>query len=463
MRSLFMKLLLSFIGITLLASLTTGLLAFFSQTTPRKDFQRRFKQHQLTGLDHSLDITRLAMTKLVTTRNQEQLIPYIQEVAELNSSDFFLIKQDNSTVSGRPLTLDMQKLATQVRSNGARQQLITETHILIIKPLPAHPLLIGGITAKITAPPFLKGKRFFMGHPLSLPILTLVLISIIGCYFLARSLTKPIRKLRTATWRIRQGDYAARIELPTGHGDEITELSRDFNIMAEQTQSLLESQKRLLRDISHELRSPLTRQNIAVELARGQFPKGTPFLDRISKESDRLNELIDQLLTLTRAETNIDPIKEVINLRNLLYDITQDADFETSGTNRTIDFLPSCDGQVLGSTEMLRRAFENVIRNSLRYTEDNSTIQIKMSKEDDQIGVQISDQGPGVPQVHLEQIFKPFFRVAKSRTRDSGGTGIGLAIAKQAIVHHGGTIQAKNNKPHGLLIEIKLPLHTKPK
>lgn len=150
--------------------------------------------------------------------------------------------------------------------------------------------------------------------------------------------------------------------------------------------------------------------------------------------------------------------KERVSLHKLLSDIVHDANFEAANQDRRIEIQSLDEVTVLGSMEMLGRALENVIRNSLRYTAAGSVVEIGISKGEDDVAIMVRDHGPGVPQESLEQIFKPFFRVAESRGRDSGGTGIGLAIAKQAILMHGGRIEARNAEKGGLVIEIHLPL-----
>ncbi len=214
-----------------------------------------------------------------------------------------------------------------------------------------------------------------------------------------------------------------------------------------------------MRDVSHELRSPLTRQNLAVELARQRFSDAEPYLARIEKESGRLDELINQLLLLTRLETKVDTTrKEPVRLHELLSNIVHDAKFETANQNRDITIQNLDEVTIPGSMEMLGRALENVIRNGLRYTAERTGVEITLLKGTENVTIVVEDHGTGVPQEYLEKIFTPFFRVAEARDRDSGGTGIGLAIAKQAIVMHGGDIVARNGTTGGLVIEIHLPL-----
>ena len=305
------------------------------------------------------------------------------------------------------------------------------------------------------APPFVQHN----GKILLIRMMTMILLTAIGSFLLARTLTAPIRDLQAAVRRITKGDFSARVDLPKHGGDEITALGRDFNSMAEKTQNLLLSQKRLLRDISHELRSPLTRQNMALELARQHCADADPYLARIEKESDRINELIGQLLMLTRLESETDVSrKEEVELQDLVSAIAEDAGFEAIDNDCRIDLQQLDQATVLGSREMLGRAIENVIRNGLHYSPAGSDITIQVRKTEQQAIITVRDHGPGVEDQYLEQIFKPFFRVAESRDRRSGGSGIGLAIARQAMLTHGGDITAENSKDGGLLITMNLPL-----
>jgi two-component system sensor histidine kinase CpxA len=287
------------------------------------------------------------------------------------------------------------------------------------------------------------------------------------CYFLARSLTAPIRKLREAANRIAGGDFSVRVAGDMGReGNEVADLGRDFDAMAERIEGLLLAQKRLLRDISHELRSPLARLNVALELARQRAGgNAAQPLARIEKESERLNELIGQLMTLTILESGARELeRDTVDLPELLQAVTVDADFEAGNRNRRVTLAAGCAaGAVMhGSQELLRRALENVIRNGVRYTRDNTEVEISCSTvlegEARLAVIAVRDHGPGAPEWCLRHLFKPFFRVAEARDRNSGGTGIGLAIAERAVRLHGGNMKAANAEGGGLLVIITLPL-----
>jgi two-component system sensor histidine kinase CpxA len=316
----------------------------------------------------------------------------------------------------------------------------------------------------ITELPSGQNALFGPGGVPGLAILIAVLSSGLVCYLLSRYLTSPILRLRKATLKLGAGDLSARAGGSTLRGkDEMSQLVRDFDLMAEQIEKLVSAQSRLLKDISHELRSPLARLTVALELARQRTgPEAESVLDRISLESDRMNELIGSLTTIARLESGAGTRKLRVQLEEILEEITQDAAFEAQARNcqvaaEVLDELP-----VLGDPALLRSAIENVVRNATRYTAEGSTVKIRAEKAQ-KLGqpealIQVSDAGPGVPQDSLEKIFRPFYRIDDARVRATGGVGLGLAITDQAVRLHGGSVKASNLPEGGLLVEIRLPL-----
>ena len=300
------------------------------------------------------------------------------------------------------------------------------------------------------------------------PLDNILLYSVVGglvCYFLARSLTAPIRKLREATNRIAGGDFSVRVGRELGpQGSEVADLGRDFDTMAERIEGLLLGQKLLLRDISHELRSPLARLNVALELARQRAgTEAGPPLDRIGRESERLNELIGELMTLTLLESGAKELhRENFELNGLIGLVAEDALYEARSRNRGVTFAADAKAFVHGSWELMRRALENVVRNAVHYTAENSAVEIRLTCENNGEGkkavITIRDHGPGVPEETLIHLFTPFYRVAEARDRQSGGAGIGLAIAERAVRLHGGSMTATNAPCGGLIVTITLPL-----
>ena len=286
------------------------------------------------------------------------------------------------------------------------------------------------------------------------------------CLGLAWRLTAPVRRLRSAAQRLAGGDLTARVGPGLVRpGDEIAALGRDFDLMAARIEELMTAQQQLLRDISHELRSPLARQKVALELARQRSGLEAEWaLDRIDREAERLNDLIGQLLTLTQIDTAGDRIaRGPVSLTRLIQAIAADATFEAETRQCRVHAVVEEDLTIQGSEEMLRRAIENVVRNAIRYTPERTQVDVLVSRRSGQPGndtavICIRDHGPGVPEASLSQLFLPFYRVADARDRQTGGTGIGLAITERGVRLHNGTVTAANAPDGGLIVEIILPI-----
>ena len=281
------------------------------------------------------------------------------------------------------------------------------------------------------------------------------------CYLLAWRLTAPLRTLRGAAQRLASGELSARTNVGNhARGDEIADLGRDFDRMAERIEALMASQKQLVRDISHELRSPLARLSVALELARRHSVSASePALDRIEQETGRLNDMIGELLTLSLLEGG-SAVNEMqlLDLSELVAEVVEDCDFEAAADNRRVQLSATKAVNINGNRELLRRALENVVRNALRYTPSGSQVDVSVQNEPERSAtVCVRDHGPGVPKDALAEIFRPFYRVAESRDRQSGGAGIGLAIAARAVELHGGSIKATNMPDGGLEIELSVP------
>lgn len=294
-------------------------------------------------------------------------------------------------------------------------------------------------------------------------LLTFILSAGIVCYLLARYLSSPIVKLRDATRKLAEGDLTARVGLTARRRDELVDLGRDFDVMAERIETLMTSQQRLLHDISHELRSPLTRLNIALELARQGDPADASWaMDRIDRESQRLNALINQLLTLARMESAATAqAKTTVNLQDLVGEVALDADFEAKTQGKAVRVVRDEAGFLQGDELLLRSAIENVVRNAVMYTREGTEVEIglchRQVQGDEAALIQVRDHGQGVPPAALADIFRPFYRVGDARDRQSGGVGLGLSISQRAVEVHGGTITASNAAGGGLLVEIVLP------
>ncbi len=300
----------------------------------------------------------------------------------------------------------------------------------------------------ITAP-----QRLFLSalQPIHLWVL---ILAVLLCYALAYHLTAPLRRLQKAVDHFGRGDLDARAE--ESRHDELGELAGAFNRMADRIQTLLAAERRLLLDVSHELRSPLARLSVAVELARSGESSGLP-LDRIQKEADRLNALISQMLEVTRLEG--DPAQRrlaPVRLDELIGGLVDDCSIEARARGCSLTLEPAPQVAVDGDSELLRRAIENVVRNAIRHAPRESNVEVALSNGGGHAHVRVRDYGPGVPENALPRLFDPFYRVDSDRSRGSGGVGLGLSIARRAVELHHGSLRASNAAP-GLLVEIDLP------
>ena len=278
---------------------------------------------------------------------------------------------------------------------------------------------------------------------------------------------RPVARLREAARQLAQGNLSARVREPRKRNrifkeDEFDALANGFNHMAERLESLVNAQKLLLRDVSHELRSPLARLSVALELSREDAdPTMCTHLDRIERETERLNQLIGQLLTLSSMEAaeSLDKFERV-SMKQLLEEMTPDATYEAQQRDASVGLDAECDCVVEGRRELLYRAIENVVRNSVRYTEGGTQVEIRLRRDSQHrmAVVEISDRGPGIPESELASIFRPFYRVDTARSAQTGGFGVGLAIAERAVKLHNGQIRASNRAGGGATIQISLPL-----
>jgi signal transduction histidine kinase len=286
----------------------------------------------------------------------------------------------------------------------------------------------------------------------------LLLTALLLCWALARYLSSPIEKLRKATQKLAAGNLSARVADQIGNRhDELAALARDFDLMAERIESLITSQQRLSRDVSHELRSPLARMNVALEIAKQKMNGDTaPVLARIEAESQRLNDMISRLLTLSKLETGSQDFdRRELNFRSLVEQVASDADFEANAKGKSVKMTSAVDCRVVGSENLIRSAVENVLRNAVRYTREGTEVEVSLTNGDGKATLRVADHGTGVPEAELSNLFRPFYRVGEARDRGSGGTGLGLAIAEQAIKLHKGSISARNTGD-GLEVEIQL-------
>jgi len=317
------------------------------------------------------------------------------------------------------------------------------TYHVIVGPLHEHPPIFGELQLPAVA---------------AATLAIALLVSTVICFFLTRHLVGPIDRLRQATREVAAGNLSVRM-LPRikGRQDDLALLAADFDTMAERVQRLLESKQQLLRDVSHELRSPLTRLQLALSLARREDGGVERQLTRIECEADRLEQLIARILKLVRLERPASAFQSVpVDVGTLLGIIAQDVTIEAEARNSTVSVHTDPGLEVAGDPELLRSAFENVIRNAVRYSPSGSAVLVTAARRD-WIEITVRDHGPGVPEKDLKLIFEPFYRVDAARDRAVGGEGLGLAIAARALAVHGGSIEARNAPEGGLEVAMRLP------
>ncbi len=356
------------------------------------------------------------------------------------------------------LTPELSRLAKQAAQQQKAIQHIHPPYLLTATPLSINHTHYYWLASSPLAPNQMRqSQRTTLWIRLATMLLALILIS----WFLTRMFTRPIQQLQTRTEQLGQGKLATRVSKPLAkRQDEIGQLSRSFNHMASQLEALIHSHKQLLRDISHELRSPLARLQVALELARNEASDTVNAeLNRIDKEAAQLNALIGEVLTLARFEQGAVQYQEdLIALDKLLSNIASDAAFEAESMGKAVHCQIQKDCQIKGDQRWVTRALENIIRNAIRHTKPNRSVDISLHVKDSFAVVHIRDHGDGVEDTLLPHLFKPFFRAtdARERHQDTSGYGLGLAIAQQAIALQGGNIQASNHPDGGLNVCIRL-------
>jgi two-component system OmpR family sensor kinase len=311
-----------------------------------------------------------------------------------------------------------------------------------------------------------SGEGLFHRRPPPSPLVPLsagLLASLAFGALLAWYVARPVRHLRAAFASLAEGRLDTRVAPRIGRRrDEVADLGHDFDRMAQRLQALIGAQRSLLHDVSHELRSPLARLQAAIGLARQNPQKVEGLLERIEREAVRVDDLVGQLLTLSRLEAgaengHLGP-RQRVDLMDLVATVAADAHFEAQASGRSVVFTGEDEVLADVRAELLHRAFENVVRNAVQHTGPGSSVEVRAgaSPAGDAFLVSVADRGPGVPPDELEAVFEPFFRSAESRA--GGGFGLGLAITRRAVEAHGGHVRARNRDGGGLVVEVVVPL-----
>jgi len=428
-RSLYVRILLALVG-TVIVSLVAFLATFFAMTQPAQvRLLRQFQARQiedavaayqrggepaLSSYLDSLNRTWAGATHYLVDADDRDLVSRENRSA--------LIRAPRGPLGGPP-EID-GRLVLVERAQSAPYRLL------------------------ILAPPPFNVWSFVPYYVLILAAVALL------CWLIALTIVRPIRQLAGAVDRFGGGDLATRIPAP--RGDEVGDLARAFNRMAARIETLMTAERRLLQDISHELRSPLARLHLAIELTRTAADREVA-LARIQKEVDRLTTLVETLIEMTRAEGDPATRKsQLVELGALVEDVVQSCNLEAQARHCRIVVSGESGGAVYGDPELLRRAVENVLRNAIRYAPEDSDIDLRLDHRNASTRISVRDSGPGVPEEALPRLAQPFFRADDSRDSATGGVGLGLAIAQRAIHLHHGTVSAENAHP-GLLVTLSLP------
>ena len=464
--SIFFKIFFWFWLAIILSGITFYVLTTITQSTTLSQQMDRLSVHRRRLSGQSMVFFGEAAIRVYENHGPNALKKFAKNLEGKTGIHTFLFPGGFDAIEGQGTTFQAKIIADRARRSGKPEFGVYKDIYLVAQPmlnqLGRRYIVVGEIPG---APP--ESTKPFYRLPKDFGIRSLITFIIGGiiCSWLAWHLTSPIRKLRNATHQFAEGKLSTRVRPELGdRGDEIGSLAREFDQMAERIEALMTAQKRLIRDVSHELRSPLARLNVALELVRQKTnPEADTSLDRIKQEAERLNEMIGELLSLNALESTDDTTsREIVDLDLLVQEIVEDADFEAHSRNCRVKIVSMEPVKVIGMPEMLSRAIENVMRNAVRYTTENTEVEVKLGCTHDGnkaiAVITVRDYGPGVPEGELEKIFRPFYRVADARDRQSGGTGIGLAITERAVRLHGGEVKAANLSEGGLQIKIYLPI-----
>lgn len=518
-RSLFLKLFLSFWTAMTLAGIV--LLAIESQRSERS------VQRWRSVTADAFAFYASSVAKDYENNPVAQSKEFLDDLEKRTGIRAWLFDNQDQEVSGHApatriahahwMSRQMRDLMARARQSGLTEfqpvgRTITLAARVAVAPSGHHYVLVGEYPAARYGP--------WQDEPpiQVLRLLAVLLTAGIVAWALSRHLTAPIETLRGVTQRLAAGDLTVRAGIGlASRRDELAQLAHDFDGMVERIESLMHeqerlvgAQRRLLRDVSHELRSPLARLGVALELARDRADEmsngamalaapslngaatangaggdaadgahhSTPMgevLNRIEREGDRLSEMIDRLLVISRLESGVQtPDSTPIELDTMVRSIAADADFEARAGRRVVTVTECRECTTLGTRDLLRSAIENVIRNAARYTPADTAVEVSLQPDyggrltHDSVAngtasaqyavVRVRDHGPGVPEAELKDVFQPFYRASGARERQSGGTGLGLAITARAVELHGGNVHAVNAPDGGLIVEIRLPL-----
>lgn len=448
MRSLYWKIFISFWFTTILIILTTAwVIGEIAQKSSVPARERVFMDSHATAAIATLE-----------SGSKDTLLKWMKQSGKRKDLTFYLLTNSGEIISNAPPSTAVKRVAQNLLDEMLDDGMVRYKNMIL-----SHEIVsTSGNTYRLLA---ISDKP--LAHFLTLPLASLSIRLVIAmffsgliCYFLSLYFTRPLRSLGEAANSIARGKLHTRVGELKLHGqDEIAKLSHDFDTMAEQLETMIESKERLLSDISHELRSPLARLQIAAEIGRNKTKNlAEEEFDRIELETQRLNQLIGEILEFARMDKSTETLHpEQVNLAALIQQLIDNANFGYENSKAKVVWDNKLDIICVLDKRLVQRSIDNVIRNAQRYTPVDKTVKIDMHLNNKTIRVNVADHGPGVPEAELENIFSPFYRVDTSREKKTGGYGLGLSIAQKGILLHHGHISAENRPQGGLLVRMELP------
>lgn len=447
-NTLFGKLFAGFCVVILLTAAGVWMVAYSAQSQQNEDIGRiewRFIAHK--SVDSAVGIYEVA--------GKEGLISWLRNERLNTNPIVFVLNSNGSEISGRKIPEKAFESLEAIRRLSDRQDAPPD------KRLPVRTVEIDNepcefFAVRTVAFPVRLIPPELHHFPIALTLSLAAFFTLLASWLLARLYTRSLHTLDSAMRRFADGALDTRTSAELSNGEaEVANLARVFDGMADKIESLITRQRRLFHDVSHEIRSPLARIEVALELARRE-PERTPnSLERIEKEVGNINALVESLLTYARLENSTNMTKSPVGLADILDGVADDLGFEAQQKNVTVKTVLEGDPVINADGNLLARALDNIARNSLRHAPAQSQITLSLSSDAESFIIRCRDTGPGMPEEELTNMFAPFVRGANVRT--GTGFGLGLAIAKRSVTAHGGSILARNIKPHGLETEIRLP------
>ncbi len=424
-------------------------------------------------MKRSAEIQDLAPSELAAAAEQrlvlgglDDLREWVEETKKRHAGlDVFAVDASGRAVSRGPLPDFMQRRIRGMEREGFLNGPAKRGGPPRGDPLRSAPQITAANGAVYTLffSPSPKWSRSVLGSTSIQAMLLLLAAGISGsiCWYLARTVTRPVERLQASARALANGNLDARVgDEFSSRKDELSVLAHDFDQMADRLRNLIDSKEVLLRDVSHELRTPLARLRLALGLARREGANLEREHDRIEREAERLDELIGEILRLGRLNSSQQDLhQEEIDYAGLVAEIVEDARIEAAAQNKQVTFDFAGELKLQGDAELLRSAIENVVRNALRYTEENTAVEVALEVTRQQAVLTIRDHGPGVPEAELTRLFEPFYRVTQqARERDTGGYGLGLAITSRVMSVHHGSVSAQNAAEGGLIVTLTVPV-----